>query len=68
LNNNLSTVVLTQNILCNIIPRINNEINVIIKMFKNGELILITYLNSKANNKAAIIVNKTSTIAILKIL
>ena len=57
-NNNLSTVVLTQNILCIIIPIKKTIIKVIQK------LNLKIYDINKANN----IVNKTSTMAILNIL
>ena len=58
LNNNLSTVVLTQNILWAIIPNKNNKNNVFAKLVLNVLLII----------NATIIVATTSTIATSKIL
>lgn len=59
LNNNLSIVVRTPNILCNIIPNINNPIDILIYLFK---------LNLSYNNViiyAKINTNITSIIATL---
>lgn len=57
-NKNLSIVVRTQNILCNIMPKTNNAINV----YKNG------VLNMSDNIYAPTIVIITSATAILNIL
>jgi hypothetical protein len=59
-NNNLSNGVLTQNILCNIIPIINNNIkeHIYFLLLKNKIFII----------KAPINVNNTSNIGILNIL
>jgi len=61
-------VVLTQKSLCNIIPSINKLKEVIKKIDKNAASNLIAYLKNTANRKARTIVDKTSTIAMLKIL
>lgn len=56
-NNNLSTVVLTQNNLCNIIPDINEMIHE-----RKKDIFVVNDMTNANKN-----VNMTSTIAILKI-